>query len=273
MQYTIGKDGSSLERRFWCRYFKKRFPNYEVFWQQFVVPLTCRPHSRNLCKNIDPKQEQVAMAHYSVFHHLAGAYQFLKKVDIGVPRDSNTLYPPVLFHMAAAVDRVYELCLAILILRNRLDLSEHKMDEEGVIKKAKKYFREHYDRDFRTGWVDKHKPIAVRLHYREKALQHLKLDEAKDFLDVSNPIRELRNIVAHRPYALFMPGTSQIPKRKKLEDYRLRTDILYKRDEDDFEEMDVQLWRYLDQLTEAINTLWPLFISWMGDDPERNSDS
>jgi len=46
MQYTIQKNGDSIERESWKLFAKTSFPSYEKFWQSFVVPLTQRPRIR-----------------------------------------------------------------------------------------------------------------------------------------------------------------------------------------------------------------------------------
>jgi hypothetical protein len=262
MEYTIAKHGHSSETRFWNPYLKGRFPNYERFWREFIVPLTNRPHNTSLRKDISEPKEQIAMAHYSTFYHLGMAYHLLN--DLSKEYGIHDFYDKILFHMGAAIDRVEELCLAISILKDGLDLSNDKMDEDDVIHAAKRFFKTRYSRAFKK-WVEEHRPVSISIHTKDLSSRPsmTSLREVASFQTIARKIRHLRNIVTHNPHAWFIPNSCKIPRPDKLNDYKLRTVILYHHDPNDFEPIDELLSRYLEELTEAINQLWQHLIIWM----------
>jgi len=265
MEYTIAKHGHFSEKRFWNPYLKDRFPNYERFWREFIVPLTYRPqntHDTRLRKDISEPEEQIAMAHYSTFYHLGMAYYLLS--DLSEEYRIHDFYNKILFHMGAAIDRVEELCLAISILKNGRDLNDDKMDADDLIHTAKGFFKNRYPNAFKK-WVEEHRPVSIRIHTKDLGSQPriASLKEVVSFQAITGKIRRLRNIVTHNPYAWFIPNTCKIPKPNKLRKYKRRTDILYRRDPNDFEPIDELLSRYLEELTEAINQLWQHLIIWM----------
>lgn len=68
MAYSLEKDGDKYEIHYWDL-LKRDFPNYEVFWARFIVPLTGRPDGCEIGprNEIDPLLENIAMAHYTFF--------------------------------------------------------------------------------------------------------------------------------------------------------------------------------------------------------------
>jgi hypothetical protein len=91
MHYTLQTDGDGIEKRLYAPLIQPRFPNYEVFWQKFVVPLTNRPTNVQLKTDTDlaviGKGDHdlcLAQLHYSVLRHLGRAYQLRQDANYGL---------------------------------------------------------------------------------------------------------------------------------------------------------------------------------------------
>jgi hypothetical protein len=65
--------GDKTEQRYWDR-LRRFIPHYEEFWQLYVVPLRA-PDSIWFRRDIDPREEKVAIASYSTFVALGRAYE------------------------------------------------------------------------------------------------------------------------------------------------------------------------------------------------------
>jgi len=85
--YTLENDGDDLEKTNNDRFLKNEFPSYEKFWQNFVIPLTERPHGIHMkddtaLAKIGKGHKEVAIAqlHYTVFVYIAKVYE-LKQIN------------------------------------------------------------------------------------------------------------------------------------------------------------------------------------------------
>jgi len=111
MNYALDKDGDSFEQHYHGLFIKNNFPNYENFWQTFVVPLTNRPtdiHFKNdkELAQIGKTANDVCIAqlHYSILRHLARAYDLAKSSMI----DQDILAEGVV-HISGSLDIAFEL--------------------------------------------------------------------------------------------------------------------------------------------------------------------
>lgn len=80
-RFNLTDHGDRHEHQLW-ELVRDRFPNYEVFWRYYVVPLTNRTGVGiqdsswiRMRSDVPPDWEKVAICHYSVFYYLSRAAQ------------------------------------------------------------------------------------------------------------------------------------------------------------------------------------------------------
>jgi|GEM_PF-5147000 len=95
-EWHLHEHGDAEERKWWSS-IEPHFPQYEVFWREHVVPLTCRvvnPDNIFMRPGVPRHLADLANTNYYVFWHLAGACQGLHAQDwLANPlRRLNSLY-------------------------------------------------------------------------------------------------------------------------------------------------------------------------------------
>jgi hypothetical protein len=95
--YQLADHGDRHERRLWPL-VSQQFPSYEIFWRDFIVPLSYRadetvsvqsPEWLRLMRSISPSQELLAMTHYSVFYWISRAKErCISEGKIDFPEDT-----------------------------------------------------------------------------------------------------------------------------------------------------------------------------------------
>jgi hypothetical protein len=104
-RFDLSIHGDRHERDFWPL-LSNRFPSYELLWRQFVVPRTHRVDPTVLINDeawirlrddVSAKDEQIAMAHYSVFYFTGRAVKRLS-----VEEDHSLEHPEDIFFLLNA---------------------------------------------------------------------------------------------------------------------------------------------------------------------------
>jgi len=160
MAYSLEKDGDEYEIRYW-EILRKDFPNYEVFWSQFIVPLTKRSEGQGigLKEDIHPLLESVAMAHYTVFYHFGVATDLQARLGQEFSED-------VLFHLSSATEMVERLIFILAKLKATLQSAEltGKLTDEIVSKTSSEYLSSKgYSKDF-DRFMKRGQAVNMRLH-------------------------------------------------------------------------------------------------------------
>lgn len=63
------------ERQAWKRFGRRRFPNYDSFWQAFVVPLIRpKPYYIKYLEDVTPEQRQIIRLHQRIFRLFYSVY-------------------------------------------------------------------------------------------------------------------------------------------------------------------------------------------------------
>src|SRR5450631_2769565 len=85
-KFNLRDHGDRHEQEGW-KLVQDRFPNYELFWRLYVVPLTNRTSDGTrdsswirLRSDVPAEWEKLAVCHYSVFYYLARAAQ--RKIEL-----------------------------------------------------------------------------------------------------------------------------------------------------------------------------------------------
>ena len=270
MTYSLdNKDGDKYEIRYW-ELLKKDFPNYEVFWTQFIVPLTGRAEGRGigLKDGVDPLLENVAMAHYSVFYHLGVATELQAKFGQEFSED-------VLFHLSSSTEMVERLIFILVKLKAELQDAEllSKLTDEIVSKISSEYLStKGYSNDFER-FVKRGQAVNVRLHNIDDVMkpfmQNISEQAARDFVhwqNTANQIRHYRNTLAHNPKLGMLLADGEkiyIPKENVLHKYELWSDVIKQSDNDDFMLLSNLLSGFQKSLTKRSNSLWVYLIAFM----------
>lgn len=281
-RYTLQKDGDYWEKKWWP-YLKDRFPNYEKFWQAFIAePLTNRSQDIRIRKGIHEVLEALAMAHYSVFHHLGNTHwlvelnQNIQKTNSETNRQP-TLHSECFFHLSSATEMLERLIFEIwraaieVDLLPRLDpISEDSITEQlqetvdgnGYAKRFEKYLI--------TGQSVNHTFHSIR--DAQESLSKLVQDPEewekswKQFIKITDGrIRAYRNVLAHNPIlgSKESEGMKRTPKPDKLSKYRLWSSVFYNLNEEDFLAIDEFMEEQLNMLESALNEIWGYLISIM----------
>jgi len=230
VNYTLAQDGDDLERRFW-RLLSDHWPNYEVLWQLFIAPMTMRVYDRRnvaLRAGIDSCLEQMCMAHYSIFYHLASAHELLfrRQREAELPQH----YDDIFFHMSAATEMVERFLLSLCKLQWRIERQQppDPFTVEEVVERAKEFhgkdYRKEYERHLQQG-----RSVNIRLHAVRDLIEPVLVRSdaqhiAAKLWRTANCVRSYRNVLAHNPLIPKLIGQGNVvylPKEKKLSDYDL----------------------------------------------------
>jgi len=82
-EWNLSEHGDIEERTWWAE-IGPNFPNYEVFWREYIVPLTCRrlnPSNIFVRPRIPKHLRDLVNSHYSVFLQLSSSYHVLESPD------------------------------------------------------------------------------------------------------------------------------------------------------------------------------------------------
>lgn len=90
--FTIENNGDYLEKKCWNLFIKDKFPNYEMFWQKFVVNLTNRSNDQNnihlqtstelSLKGKTDEDVCLGQLNYTTLQHLSRCYDIIKNEKV-----------------------------------------------------------------------------------------------------------------------------------------------------------------------------------------------
>lgn len=120
--WNLSEHGDIEERTWWPK-IGSNFPNYEVFWREHIVPLTCRaicPSNIRLRPSVLRHFSQLATAHYATFLHVARSHVFL-------PTFTPTTDPPLMYefysHLSSIQDTISKFHHATNAILDRYDVA------------------------------------------------------------------------------------------------------------------------------------------------------
>ncbi len=273
--WNLIEHGDVYEKRGWPN-FGLRFPNYEEFWRQFIVPMSCRectppgqPLWIHFRKDVDPDAQRIAMAHYSIFRALA----YINEI-ITIQNDSE-FHQNFSFTYSERIDNVYIYLANIIDLVALLFWSVHKLESrfsipvgkfpekynlQRILEKAEYYFSSgHYQDDFKQ-FCNKKRVASIKLHEPDDVTSFIK-DAVlkKDWREFSRDIRTYRNAVIHNTmigHLIDVDNEELIPLKDKLRDYELWGTIIYYPQQDHFEPSEDAIKRDFFRMCDLLNRLW-----------------
>lgn len=270
MAYSLEKDGDPIEVRYW-EVLRDGFPNYEIFWSRFIVPLTGRAEGRGigLRDGINPLLENVAMAHYTVLYHFGAAADLQLHLGQAFPED-------ILFHLSSATEMVERLIFGIGKMHG---IELKALTEEVISAMTHEYLlvkegakESQYEKDFKR-FLGRGQAVNVRLHQiddlTECFMKNISVQAVRDFgkwKDIANQIRHYRNILAHNPRLGMLLKENEsvfVPKESALSNYDLWSLVAGRSDNKDFILLADLLANFQNNLVEKTNNLWAYLIAFM----------
>jgi hypothetical protein len=273
VKWRLMQNGDIFEMSYWP-FFKDTFPNYEVFWSLYIVPLTGRvsdPKSIQFREKIAPLIEEICMTHYTIFRSLCFIYDEKKQ-------PKNESLRNVYYHFGLIIEMVETLIKKIYHLKANVGLiSEEKLEplkEDEIISRVKTYVNKDYQKQH-DEFINEGRPVIFYIHSPRDLLKAIVKDDnllnkAKEYF---NEIKNYRNAFIHTP----LPGTlftidplnkNQIRfaiKKDHIKKYKLWTDIThtFSINIDDFivEEQLLETDFYKTQ--EILNEIWDFLIKEM----------
>jgi hypothetical protein len=271
MNYSLAEDGDALEKQSWAA-LKERWPNYEVLWQQFIVPATMRVHNRTdvmLRPGTDQRLEEMCMAHYSVFYHLAHAHQLVGQHGRKTKLPHH--YDDMFFHMSAATEMVERFLLALRHIQCAVEglWPAAPLPEEEIVQKAKAFYEKQYHIDYNR-LLQQGRSVSIVLHTLRSVIKPVVVaskteDIAAKLWRTADRIREYRNVLAHNPLAPMLiarQGVFYLPKPSKLKQYDLWSEALFGEDvEADYIAGATFVRELLEEFESGLNELWGNLIA------------
>ncbi|PWH12856.1 MAG: hypothetical protein DDG59_15310 [Anaerolineae bacterium] len=148
MAYTLQEHGDYYEQKYWYL-VKDTFPNYEIFWKDFIVPLTKRGESGgiDLRENIHCKWLiELAMAHYTVFYHLTVA----EDLRLKFVKNEYEFSEHVFYHLSSATEMVERLLFTLDRLVSDLNETDsiQQYSSDNITTKAQDYSKKRLSERF-----------------------------------------------------------------------------------------------------------------------------
>jgi hypothetical protein len=268
----FANDGDAHERKYWVL-FKERFPNCELFWRQFVAPMTRRIE----CPVDDPKRYErrgvseelwaVGYLQYSLFLHLGYASDHL-----ATPMPSS--FCDFYSHLGSACDLVEDFLLqAYLLVLECRGLRSHVLQEmtrEQFLQLAADWYDAHYAAVYQH-YLSKGKGMPMKMPTRASMVgEYLAGQPAwSDYLRYAQRIREYRNVIIHDVLigeVIMSGGIRLVPRKEKIQTYRkLSTVFAAAKDparlKTDFLVMHEQMLTDFAGLQKHLNALWVKVIA------------
>ena len=251
------------------------FPNSEIFWKKFIVPLTHRIDSSisDYHKSITPRNgvaenlREIGSFHYSILHNFIYAQASL---HFKQPSYFENFYT----HLGTICDCVEEFLIHVYYIllecENKKSQILQHCTKEDFIEIAKTWYDENYSKLFDV-YLSKGKNTRITLPTKFFVLDEYfgGLKEWKEYKTYSNKIRQYRNVIVHNYTLAFIidsQGQHYVPKKEKISEYRRWTDpdkavnnpaLL----QSDFVLRDKQMVEDLDQMKLVLQNLWKKPIS------------
>lgn len=269
-KWKLSKDGDDFERKYWP-VIQPYFPNYEVFWSEFIVPMTYRnylpkdhPFYIHPKKNVDVDLQNISMAHYTIFRCLLVANEF---IQFKKSESTECIYADrldlIYSNFGTVIDMVSSIFFFLAKLQVRFGIRKsiiRKKTLEELNQILEQFFRREYDTRIQAFEKTK-RPVSINIHAMPDFIFDIigVTSETKSFTTFSQRVRTIRNAAIHNPII----GTiheNQFPKLDKLKKYYFWGELFYNLDSNDFVDKEVMFVEDFKQLSMHLNSLWDELI-------------
>ncbi|MCD6401693.1 MAG: hypothetical protein J7L73_07165 [Anaerolineales bacterium] len=273
-QLLFKEDGDSFERTY-GQYTSKNFPNCEIFWREFVVPLTkrmdgypdCIVRNINLRHNIDIQLEDIANMHYSMFMNLIFTHLHLEKPILSSLENIYAHLGSVCDLAEMVIEKWYFLFLQCQ--RKETPVLQ-RLSRDKFLKIAGKWYDDKYPNMYKN-YLARGKSPPIHIPSRGDILAEYygkKSPSRKVFARRSQAIRQMRNVIVHDvriARIIDLDGNALIPKSDVINKYKSwRKVAAVKGNKEiirtDFAEQYQQAKEDIDSLESALNNMWKKLI-------------
>ncbi len=277
-EFTLQKDGDPEEVTY-GKSIVDEFPNYEIFWQKFIVPWT----NRDILKRSDMEGdyvsfkheipefiEELCMVHYSVFRDLT----FFIKYKEELKSDSlRSIYA----HFGHALDMSRDLAVKIIIIGKELGMEKYEdvfsnfPEGEKLIERFKKYIEGGDFSKARKEFINKQKPVLYFVQGARSFWKDLVNDLAPSIVaDLDSYFKEVmnyRSTFIHSPVVgtLFLHDaggnvSKYAIKKDKINNYKHWSAVKKMENREDFILEDSLLSAEFTKMKGMLNILWEGYI-------------
>ncbi|MCK9293125.1 hypothetical protein M0P25_03555 [archaeon] len=203
MEYKLKIDGDSIEKESWDLFIQAKFPNYETFWQNFVVPRTNRPDNFYLRQEILFKENEVFITqiHYSI---LVQFYYINKYI---VHCEDDFVFENLITRLSSITDLTEEFLFRYLIYLRKIDVIK-------LVKSAD-------NSKLKISVKDAVKSLEDGINYsisvfnkKKILIKVFKKESVKELFKLVDEIRSYRNKVIHS-WAIFKIN-NKVPSKEFL---------------------------------------------------------
>lgn len=227
MSWTLLEHGDGFERQHWPL-LKDTWPNYEVLWGEFIVPLTGRPQHIGLREGTDTLLEEMCMAHYSIFRHLVRAHLLFPSLQrAGDPARTED---EVFFHMGASTEMVDRFLVVLWKIHQMVEAAAppEPLSRDELLERVSQFYDTRYAKAHH-GYLDTGRSVGLQLHHMRELGRLLVSvagaeDPANDVWRIADDIRSYRNFLTHNPLVPKLIDKNAVvllPKLPKLREYDL----------------------------------------------------
>lgn len=206
--FALATDGDLFERRYWSQFLEVRFPSYERFWLQSVVPVTRRVIDRSDVRLLSDTElaaagrthEDLAIAqlHYTVMVHLGRAR------DLTSETLDRWTFAEVLVRLTGASDCADEL------LERATNRGTYDAWSEDAGRRARNRWRDVHGRPLATIHEYRNRLVHGRVvpevttpdpQSGERIFIYPRLDRVNEFLDWRVVFEDLHGVLARGDFA------------------------------------------------------------------------
>lgn len=241
------------------------FPNSELYWRLFVIPMTNRIDNTVLNDKIGTRisvsidMQELSRLNYSVFVNLVFAEQCISKKQI-------SFFENFYAHLGTVCDLAEEFSTQLYLIKLQCVQKEteilQKLSKTKFLEIAKNWYDKYYSSTYEH-YLSKGKTAPIKLISRMNILDeyHSNSPEWKEYSKFALQLRTYRNVVVHNPQmgGHVVNGKIHVPKKEKVSNYKKWHQIfavdINKRDRD-FIEREYQMVEDFRILKEKLNKLW-----------------
>jgi hypothetical protein len=205
--YRLKIDGDFFEKKGWDLFVQNKFPNYEIFWINHIVPKTNRPKDIWFKVEVPDDFRIISNLHYGIFKHFLYVYE-----NISHTQDFE-MFTNLLIRLSSISDLTEEFIFRLLQWNKKIPSNESICSEF----RTKSFtFEEKVANKMLSKGANYGIPVINKSTYIMQILPKYK--ELKIHTDES--IKAYRNILIHS-WSLFRIDT-RVPKLEKIRDFEYR---------------------------------------------------
>ncbi|MFZ2024939.1 MAG: hypothetical protein WAV51_01475 [Microgenomates group bacterium] len=257
--FRISINGDTSEHLGWELFVKNKFPNYDIFWANFIAPNTRRPIDIWF-KDETPNEVRIlSMLHYGIFTNFFYIYNNLQLIT------NFDKFTYSYIKLSSILDLTEEFLLRFYIYTKKLDTNKI-VEEYG----DKNYI---FKKNNLEKQLEKACNLSIPIKNKLELMKNIFSDQTllSSFKQYANSIRSYRNILIHS-WPLFVIDTNKIPKKELVLsiEYRDWTVIVNKlRDstnnrrfiDTSFIDMKQFMYEDTEEVINVINKLWLIILN------------